>query len=181
MGLDASTKTRTATHSMHKTLIALLFAFFALSAPAFAQNAAQIEAVRDGAKACEGCNLFQAEFGLLDLSDRDLSGARLRQANLEVSTLDRTNLASANLSVANLYGARMTNANLKNANLRDATLVGVWFGGADLTGADLTGAVISGSYLTTAKGLTKDQLAGAYCDEYTEFPKGLDASMCLNN
>ncbi len=162
---------------MKRALTALAFASL-IASPAFAQDANDIASVKSGAKSCSGCNLFQADFSMDDLSGRNLSGSRLRQADLEIATMDKTNLSGANLSVANMFGIRMQDANLKGANLKDATLVGGWFGGADFTGANLEGAILSGSYLKTAKGLTRTQLSAAYCDASTELPKGLSASMC---
>ncbi|MFC7290781.1 pentapeptide repeat-containing protein [Hirschia litorea] len=164
---------------MKRALIAIALTSF-VALPAFAQDAGQIASVKQGAD-CEGCNLFQADFSMDDLSGRNLSGSRLRQANLEISTLDKANLTNANLSVANLFGVRMSGTNLTGANLKDATLVGGWFGGANFTDAQMEGAVLSGSYLVTAKGLTQAQLATTYCDTSTELPKGLNANMCRSN
>ena len=163
-----------------KHLVACLSLIGALlfSSQAFAQNAEQIESVKEGKTTCSNCNLFQADFQGLNLSDRTFNGARLRQSDLSISLLDRANFNGANLSVANLFGARLQNTNLKNANLKDATLVGAWLGGADLTGADLQGAVLSGAYLKTAKGLTTEQLSGAICDASTELPSGLSLDSC---
>ena len=159
-------------------------AFFALLVTlsyggfAHAQDAGQIQSVLEGAKQCIGCNLFQAPFGYKDLNDVDFENARLRQADLVAATLDGVNFNGANLSVANLAAIRAEDASFVGADLTDATLVGSWMGGADFTDAKLTGALLSGAYLETAKGLTTSNLANAYCDKATVFPKGLSLADC---
>ena len=65
---------------MKRALTAMVISAFA-ALPAFAQDQGQIQSVLDGAQKCIGCNLFQAEFGMQDLSGRNFENARLRQAN----------------------------------------------------------------------------------------------------
>ena len=168
---------------MKRVKFALLAGVATMLAPlaAHAQDASQIQSVIDGKKSCIGCNLFQASFGLADLTGRDFENARLRQADLSISTLDKANLKGANLSVANMFGVRAQNANLQNADLTDATLVGAWLGGADLTGAKLDGTLLSGAYLKTARGLTATSLSRAYCDDTTQLPAGLTSAQCRQN
>jgi uncharacterized protein YjbI with pentapeptide repeats len=155
-----------------------LIAFAALAAaPALAQNAAQIEAVKRGAS-CAGCNLFQADFDYENIGGRNLSGARLRQSDMSLATADRTNFARADLSIANLYGIRATGANFSRANLNRTVLVGGSFDGANFAGANLAEANISGAEMSRARGLTQAQLSRACGDATTLLPRGLTVPTC---
>ncbi len=147
------------------------------AAPVVAQNASQIEKVRNGAKVCPRCNLFQADFSYLNLPWRTLNGARLRQADLSLSTMDHTNFSAADLSVANMFGGRFTRASFINTNLRKANMVGVYAGYADFTGADLTGACLSGANLIGAH-ISQQQLNKACGDDSTILPDGLTIPAC---
>jgi uncharacterized protein YjbI with pentapeptide repeats len=163
---------------MMKHLMIAVLAGVAAVQPAAAQNPTQIKAVKDGARACVGCNLFQADFAYLDVSGRDLAKARLRQADLTVITADRTNFDGADLSIANAFGARFEGASLRNANLETGAFVGAFFGGANFAGASLTGANFSGAELADARGLTRDQLATACGDGATTLPAGFTIPSC---
>lgn len=142
-----------------------------------AQNAGQIERVKNGAKTCPRCNLFQADLSYMNLPWRTLNGARLRQADLSLSTMDHSNFSAADLSVANMFGGRFTRASFINTNLRNANMVGVYAGYADFTGADLTGACLSGANLTGAH-INQRQLNSACGDESTILPDGLTIQAC---
>jgi uncharacterized protein YjbI with pentapeptide repeats len=157
--------------------LALAFIAFAIAAPAFAQNAGQIAAVKRGAS-CPGCNLFQADFDYEDIGRKNLSGARLKQSDLSLATADRTNFSRADLSIANLYGLRATGANFAGANLSQASLVGAIFDGANFAGANLSGANLSGAEMGRARGLTQAQLATACGDATTVLPRGLRVAAC---
>ena len=161
---------------MKHAIIALAAAAFAL--PAMAQNAGEIEKVRQGGASCVGCNLFQADFSYREMPNVNLSNARLRQSDLTVAVLDGANLSGANLSITNAYGVRMTGANLSNADLTDAVLVGAYLGGVNLKGARLNGANLSGAYLVSARGLTQSQLNTACGDAATELPGGMTVPRC---
>jgi uncharacterized protein YjbI with pentapeptide repeats len=161
---------------MKRIAIALLISA-AIAAPAFAQNASQIAAVKSG-KSCPGCNLFQADFDYEDISGKNLAGARIRQSDMSLSTADRTNFSRADLSLANLYGARATGANFSRANLTQAVLVGGYFSGSNFAGANLTGANISGAEMSGARGLTQGQLNSACGDAETTLPHGLRVATC---
>ncbi|PHS23852.1 MAG: hypothetical protein COA85_09180 [Robiginitomaculum sp.] len=158
---------------------ALLVVIFALvgAMPVMAQNASQIEKIRNGGKTCPRCNLFQADFSYLNLPWRTLNGARLRQADLSLSTMDHSNFSAADLSVANMFGGRFTRASFINTNLRKANMVGVYAGYADFTGADLTGACLSGANLVGAH-IRQQQLDKACGDDSTILPNGLTIPTC---
>ncbi len=160
-----------------KQFAALFVAIGLFAAPALAQDANQIAAVKDG-KSCAQCNLFQANLSYSDGEKMDLSGARLRQSNLALTTFNDMNLAGANLSVANLFGARFNRANFNNANFEHATAVGTYFGSSTFTGANLKGANFSGANLALAKGLTQAQLDQACGDDSTHLPKGKTIPRC---
>jgi uncharacterized protein YjbI with pentapeptide repeats len=163
---------------MRKTplFFALLGSLF-MTSTAYAQNATQIAKIRNGAKSCARCNLFQADFSYQNLPWRTLNGARLRQADLSLSTMDHSNFSAADLSVANMFGGRFTRASFINTNLRKANMVGVYAGYADFTGADLTGACLSGANLTGAH-ITQAQLNKACGDNSTILPAGMTIPAC---
>jgi uncharacterized protein YjbI with pentapeptide repeats len=90
------------------------------------------------------------------LTGANLQGATLHQVNLEHATLLFANLQETNLLLANLQGAYLANANIRHANLR-------------------------GANLSTAVGLTQDQLNLACVDDATILPPSLyKPSPCLN-
>ncbi len=155
---------------------ATICVFFAAMS-ANAQNATQIEKVRNGTKSCARCNLFQADFSYLALPWRTLNGARLRQSDLSLSTMEHSNFSAADLSVANMFGGRFTRASFINANLSKANMVGAYVGHADFTGADLTGACLSGANLTGAH-ISQKQLNTACGDESTILPAGMTIPAC---
>jgi uncharacterized protein YjbI with pentapeptide repeats len=161
---------------MKRLAIALILTT-AFAAPAFAQNAGQIAAVKSG-KSCAGCNLFQADFDYEDISGKNLSGARIRQSDMSLSTADRTNFSRADLSLANMYGIRATGTNFSRANMAQAILVGGYFSGSNFAGANMNGANISGAEMSGARGLTQAQLNSACGDAETTLPRGLRVAMC---
>src|SRR5665213_1341356 len=105
-------------------LVATLALVFGAS-HAGAQNAGQIGHARDGAS-CPRCNLFQADFGNLEMKGRDFAGARLRQADLSASIMNHTNFAGGDLRDVNAYGAVFSSANFAGANLTNASFVGTY-------------------------------------------------------
>jgi uncharacterized protein YjbI with pentapeptide repeats len=113
----------------------------------------------NGAKLC-GAELWKARLYRAHLEEADLSGA-----NLERADLSGAHLVKADLRDADLEGAYLGGANLKEADLRDANLEGAYLGGACLDGADF-----SGVNLTSAKGLTRVQVASAITDANTTWP-----------
>jgi len=145
---------------------------------AHAQDPGQIESVRNGAKSCTGCNLFQADFAYQSITDANLSGSRLRQGDMTAATMDRTNFSGANLSVVEAFGGRFTRASFANAHLSDASFVGAYLGYANFAGARMSGAVISGANLEGARGLTQAQLNEACGDSGTILPSGLRVPYC---
>lgn len=163
-----------------KQVLAAITLSVALGAPAMAQNAAEIERVRQG-QSCTGCNLFQADLSYRNLPGVDLTGSRLRQADLSLSTMNHARLARTDLSIANLFGGRFTGVSFAGANLERATLVGAYFGGADFSGANLAGANLSGAEMDGARGLTQSQLDAACGDTTTRLPAGLRVSACVTS
>ncbi len=158
-------------------LLAGLAASLALVAPASAQNAGQISQARNGAS-CPKCNLFQADFGGLEMAGRSYAGARLRQADMSLAVLNRTNFAGADLRDIEAYGAVFSSSNFAGANLTHASFVGTFLAGANFAGANLDGANFSGAELAGARGLSQAQLDRACGDRDTTLPRGLRIPAC---
>ncbi|MFD5878476.1 pentapeptide repeat-containing protein [Streptomyces yangpuensis] len=118
-------------------------------------------------------DLTHADLHLANLSGALLMDAVLIHAQLVGVALTNANLNSATLTRADLTGADLTGADLFDANLTAAVLARVDFTGADLTGANLTDAHLWGVDLSTAKGLTQDQLHSARTNERTLLPPNL--------
>lgn len=159
--------------------IALFAALIALTvaAPAGAQNAGQIAAVRGGAH-CPGCNLFQADLSNLTLKDRNLAGARLRQADFSAAVMNRTRFTGGDLRDVDAYGAVLTGASFARADLTNASFVGAYLQGANFSGARLSGVNFSGAEMNRATGLTQAQLNQACGDDSTLIPRGLYIPRC---
>ncbi len=149
----------------------------ALALPAQAQNAGQIARARNGAS-CPKCNLFQADFGGLELKGKNFSGARLRQADMSLAILNRSNFAGADLRDVEAYGALFSSANFAGANLTNASFVGTYLQGANFRGANLTGANFAGAEMDRAAGLSQAQLNAACGDSSTRLPGGLRIPPC---
>jgi uncharacterized protein YjbI with pentapeptide repeats len=120
-------------------------------------------------RACQKCDLSNANLAGLDLSNTDLSGAVLSNAELSGANLSGANLTGANLYLAKLSNANLKGANLSQANLKGAILQSADLGGSNLTDADLSyaklmGANFSQANLSQAK-LDNAQLAGANLTE----------------
>lgn len=159
--------------------IALFAAVAALvvAAPASAQNAGQIAAVRNGAN-CPRCNLFQADLSNLELKNKNFAGARLRQADLSTAVMNRTSFAGGDLRDLNAYGAVLTGASFARADLTNASFVGAYLQGANFSGARLSGVNFSGAEMNRAIGLSQGQLNGACGDDSTLLPRGLSIPRC---
>ena len=93
---------------MKRIVLALLASCF-ISAPAMAQNAAQVSSAQNGAN-CPRCNLFQADFNNRTLKNRNFAGANLTNANFVGAYLERANFKGAILSGVNFSGAEMGSA-----------------------------------------------------------------------
>ena len=122
-----------------------------------------------------GSRLFGLELPRrpFDLERADLKGHWLqdedfRDANLKLANLSDADLSYTNLSDAYLRGADLSYTNLKLANLSNARLYY-----ADLSGADLNLADLSGANLSTARNLTREQLAKACGDKNTKLSDDL--------
>ncbi len=160
-----------------KRIAAVIALSLLVAAPAMAQNAGQIASARRGAS-CPGCNLFQADFGGLELRGRNFSRARLRQADLSLVVANRTSFAGADMRDVNAYGGVFSSASFAGANLTNATFVGTYLQGANFRGAVLSGVNFSGAEMDHAVGLTQGQLNGACGDEATTLPRGLRIPAC---
>ena len=160
-----------------KPAVPMLFAALALAAPAFAQNAGQIDRAREGAN-CPHCNLFQADFSNKRLTGRNFSGARLRQADLSATVMNHTVFAGGDLRDVNAYGGVFSSSVFSGANLTHASFVGTYLQGANFRGATLEGTNFSGAEMSHARGLTQRQLDSACGDEATTLPAGLRIPRC---
>lgn len=161
-----------------RPLVLLSFVLaLAAALPAQAQNAAQIDRARAGAS-CPGCNLFQADFGGLEMRGRNYAGARLRQADLSLSVMNRAAFTGADLRDVEAYGAVFTGASFARANLANASFVGTFLQGADFRGSNLQGTNFSGADMTRAVGLSQAQLDRACGDQATLLPRGLRIPAC---
>lgn len=158
-------------------LLAGLAAALTLAAPASAQNVGQISQARNGAS-CQKCNLFQADFGGLEMAGRSYAGSRLRQADMSLAVLNRTNFAGADLRDVEAYGAVFSSSNFAGADLTHASFVGTFLAGANFAGANLDGANFSGAELAGARGLSQAQLNRACGDRDTTLPRGLRIPAC---
>jgi hypothetical protein len=80
-------------------------------------------------------------------------------------------LVNTDLRRAYLEGGHFEGAYLPDAHLEEANLDKAHFQRADLTGVCLTGASLKGTDLTSAIGLTHNQLRDAHTDEKTRLPE----------
>ena len=154
-----------------------LLAALAVALPVQAQNAGQIGRARAGAN-CPGCNLFQADFGGLQMRARDFSRARLRQADLSLGVMNRASFAGADLRDVEAYGGVFTGADFRGANLTNASFVGAFLQSANFSGATLDGANFSGAQMSRVQGLSQVQLNRACGDPSTVLPPGLRIRPC---
>ncbi|MEV0092571.1 pentapeptide repeat-containing protein [Streptomyces sp. NPDC050738] len=111
----------------------------------------------------------------IDLRRTDLRGADLQDARLEGVRLAGARLEGANLIGAHLEKAWMRETRLGDAWLNRAHLEGAYLRGADLRGATLKEAHLAetrllGADLSTAVGLTAEQVDEAVLDAETRLP-----------
>jgi uncharacterized protein YjbI with pentapeptide repeats len=143
----------------------------------------------------EGAWLRHANFEKAYLAGAHFGGADLRYAHFEMAALDGAHFEDATLHEAHLKGVtahlfepHFQRAKLVGAHLKGAELVGAHFEGANLVGAHLEGAILrkahfegaelvgaylEGADLSTAEGLTHDQLVSAYGDGKTRVAEGI--------
>ena len=162
---------------MKRIVPALLAASF-ISAPAMAQNAAQVSNAQNGAN-CPHCNLFQADFNNRNLKNKNFAGARLRQSDMGLGIFNGTNFAGADLRDINGSAALFGRANFAGANLTNANFVGAYLEHANFKGAILTGVNFSGAEMDSATGLTQRQMDEACGDATTELPSGIRIPVCV--
>lgn len=130
-------------------------------------------------------NLHKAVSPGANFENADLNGAHLQTTNFSSANFTRTQLRGADLRDANLAGATFRESALDDANLTDAKLMMVDFSGASLSGAALTRAVLFGAILervdlsdadlSSAQGLTLEQLETAYGNPRTRLPAAFAA------
>lgn len=114
----------------------------------------------------EGAVFLGTDMTRVDLEESDLTDARL----------DGAALGDANLSGADLFATNLRDSQLLGASLAGASLVGTVFANADLTAVDLTSAFFAGADLSSALGVTAEQLAAADLDSATVLPAGVAAT-----
>ncbi len=115
-----------------------------------------------------GANMREASLEGARLDNSSLSGANLQGANLRGADLSGAELIGANLSGADLELAQFAAATLQGSTLEDAIIVAANFQGANLLGVDLSGARLS-----SATGLTQEQIDKTCADQRTTLPNGL--------
>jgi len=133
-------------------------------------------------------NMTQAILNNVFGKEVDFSGAQLSESSLINASFEEGKFAEADLSKASSYGVTLTKAHLYLTKLRKAQLVQTNFTDADLHNAFLEGAIVNFSTftnanlrsaspgnmdLTTAIGLTADQLKTACVGPNAKLPKGL--------
>jgi uncharacterized protein YjbI with pentapeptide repeats len=101
---------------LHTLAIALLLWMLCWINPAQAANPDHIAQLLE-TRSCSSCDLREADFRGMNLSNTTLTKSDLTGANLMA-----TNLTGANLIGANLNDALMYSVNLTDANLRDITM-----------------------------------------------------------
>lgn len=148
-----------------------------LAAPALAQNAGQIAAVKRGGS-CPGCDLLQIDLTRQEAKNRNFAGARVRQADMTGAILNGSNFSRTDARDLNAYGALFTGANFSGANLTNSSFVGAYLQGANFSGATLTGVNFSGAEMDRAVGLTQGQLSRACGDPSTRLPRNLSLPNC---
>jgi len=161
-----------------KHIVLVLLATSFISAPAMAQNAAQVSSAQNGAS-CPRCNLFQADFNNRTLKNKNFAGARLRQSDMGLGIFNGTSFAGADLRDINGSAALFGRVNFAGANLTNANFVGAYLEHANFKGAILTGVNFSGAEMASATGLTQHQLDQTCGDEATELPRGLRIPVCV--
>ncbi|MBL8188387.1 MAG: pentapeptide repeat-containing protein, partial [Acidobacteria bacterium] len=120
----------------------------------------------------------------IDLKGASLYGAILDGAILDGAILDGAGLDGAILDDASLDGARLNGASLDRASLDRASLDRARLNGASLDRASLDRASLNGASLNqtqlrsadlrNAINLTKEQIASAWIDGFTQLPEGFE-------
>jgi uncharacterized protein YjbI with pentapeptide repeats len=117
-----------------------------------------------------------------NLENANLFGSALVAANLSAASAPSINLGNASLIGADLRGADLSGARLGYASLQAANLAKANFNGADLSKANLALAGLNGATFRDVKGLTSEQLAGAWAWSDTppkNLPEGIEiARLC---
>ncbi|HYO31167.1 MAG TPA: pentapeptide repeat-containing protein, partial [Thermomicrobiales bacterium] len=128
-----------------------------------------------------GSDLAGARFWSSRLEGAEFVDTEMRGIDLEASDLTGAGFVNVVLSEANLQGANLVETSMQNSQLLGATLAGARLFGAtfpnsDLTAVDLTGALFTGSDLSTALGVSAEQLDLAELDSATLLPNGVPAT-----
>jgi uncharacterized protein YjbI with pentapeptide repeats/competence protein ComGC len=96
-----------------------------------------------------------------EFTKADLRGANFHKAVLIKSDFRNARMVATDLTNAQLSNSNMIGANLVGANMDEADLTGANLREVNLSGASLNNTIISGADLSTAKGLTVDQIKKA--------------------
>jgi len=107
------------------------------------------------------------------LADADLHRAFLLESNFHRAILVRASLEGAILRKINLHGCDLRFAKFDGADLFAADLSGADMRDASLTASFLKRANLCGADLSTAHGLTEDQIVDALGDQETRLPENL--------
>ncbi|MFC0844427.1 pentapeptide repeat-containing protein [Streptomyces noboritoensis] len=119
---------------------------------------------------------FRIDLRRTDLRGADLQDARLEGIRLGGAHLERANLIGAHLEDAWLRDTFLGGAWLDRAHLEGAVLRGSDLRGASLKQTHLAGARLVDADLSTAVGLTPDQVAEAVLEAGTKLPPAVTAS-----
>jgi uncharacterized protein YjbI with pentapeptide repeats len=107
--------------------------------------------------------LINKDHLIVDLQrSRDLRGADLSATYLTNSSLCRVDLSGVDLRRTFMPGANLSGADLSGVNLSDAQMNSVNLKWANLDGAILSGANLPSADLSSARGVTQEQLAQAW-------------------
>ncbi len=121
-----------------------------------------------------------SDFSAATMEQSQFYGTLCKKCRMEGTNFSETNMYGANLSQSILVNANLTHVNGQLAKLKEADLSGADlsnsdfaeanFSGANLTNARLDNTNLSGVDLTSAIGLTKDQMTKAIVNSKTKLP-----------
>lgn len=140
----------------------------------FAQKQVKFSLTSGFSLKLKSTNLAGAELAGANFLEASLWKANLQNAHFGGTNLQGADLRETNLQGAIFYGANLQKAHLAGANLRGALLLKVNLKETGLGQANLKGACLRGpeDIDLDTKGLTPEQVAGAFWDETTQWPKG---------
>jgi uncharacterized protein YjbI with pentapeptide repeats len=104
------------------------------------------------------------------LSNSHFEHANLGRASFQHALLQGAYFANAFMHEVNLKGARLDRADFSHATLGGTDHRGVIFKDCKMDGANLTNADLRGADLSTARGLSQEQIRSARIDATTKLP-----------